>query len=149
MTDAADLVARCRAMSIDLTAEPDGGLTWEAVADPPSELLADLSACKAEVLALLRVAEARAPVPPWDQAEGERLLAELRSEVERIAAGFRGPLPRPLAVLLDDALVIGERYIRDHDMEAARGWDALALLRDLVSHVRDLVTRWRQTGAMT
>jgi len=149
MTAAAELFARCRALGIDLVTGPDDGLTWEADADPPADLLADLAASKADLLALLRTAEAQTPPSPWDQAEADRLLVELRSEVERIKAGFRGPLPRPLEMLLDDALVIGERYIRDHEIEAARGWDALALLRDLVPHVRDLATRWRRTGATT
>ena len=41
-----------------------------------------------------------------------------------------------------DAVTIGERYIRDHELEAARGWDALELLRDLVPHGRGLTARW-------
>jgi hypothetical protein len=145
---AADLLARCRALGLDLSAGPDSGLNWEADTDPPAELLADLAGSKAELLALLRAAEVQTPAPPWDQAEADGLLVELRSEVERIKAEFGGPLPRPLEMLLADALGIGERYIRDHDMEAARGWDALALLGELVPHVRDLVTRWRASKAV-
>jgi hypothetical protein len=146
MTAANDLIARCQALGIGLATGPDGGLTWEADTDPPADLLADLAANKAELLALLRAAEAQTLMAPWDQAAADRLLVELRSEVERIKAWFRGRVPGPLAVLLDDALVIGERYIRDHELEAARGWDTLALLRDLVPHVRELVTRWRASG---
>jgi hypothetical protein len=71
------------------------------------------------------------------------LLAELRAEVRQIAAGFGGQLPHPLGVLLADAVHIGERFVREHDEEAARGWDAMELLRDLVPHVRDVFERWK------
>jgi hypothetical protein len=147
MTAAAEMVARCRILGIDLTAGPDGGLTWEAETDPPADLLAELAASKTELLALLRAAEAQTPLPPWDQGEADRLLAELRSEVERVKAGFRGPLPGPLAVLLDDAVAVGERYVHEHTAEAARGWDAMALLAELAPLVRDLVARWGRAQA--
>jgi hypothetical protein len=77
-----------------------------------------------------------------DPAEAERLLAGQRSEVDMVRAGFGGRPPAPLAALLADALTIGERYVRDHQVEAARGWDPLDLLRDLVPHVRDLAAWW-------
>jgi hypothetical protein len=47
------LLARCRALGIDLMAGPGGALLWEADADPPADLLADLAAHKAELLDLL------------------------------------------------------------------------------------------------
>lgn len=54
MTVALDLLARCRALGIDLTVGPDGTLAWEADDDPPPELMAALSRHKAEVLSLIR-----------------------------------------------------------------------------------------------
>jgi hypothetical protein len=37
-------------------------------------------------------------------------------------------------------VAICEAYVRDHDLEAARGWDALALLREAVPWVVGLAT---------
>jgi hypothetical protein len=137
--NAGELLVRCRDLGFDLVAEGEA-IVLEAV-DPSAELLAALAAHKPELLALLR------ELPPWDQVEADRLLGELRSEVARIEATFGACPPAPLAPLLDDAIAIGERYIRDHELEAARGWDALELLRDLVPHVRELVARCTQTNA--
>ena len=82
-------------------------------------------------------------VAPWDAAVADALLAELRLEVDGIARSFNGGAPPPaLATLLADAVRIGERYIRDHDAEASRGWDALELLRELVPHVRECERAW-------
>jgi len=51
----AELLARCRALGIELGVGGGGAsLVWEARADPPADLLADLSANKAAVLALVR-----------------------------------------------------------------------------------------------
>jgi hypothetical protein len=63
MTAAADLLARCRALAVELTAGPAGTLTWEADADPPADLLEALTEHKGAVLDLL--------CPPWDQAEAD------------------------------------------------------------------------------
>jgi hypothetical protein len=46
----ADLLARCRAFGIALTAGPDGSLYWEADAHPPAGLLEALAGRKAELL---------------------------------------------------------------------------------------------------
>jgi hypothetical protein len=55
MTSATRLLARCRAVGVTLDVGPDGrSLHWEANADPPADLLADLAANKAAVLALVR-----------------------------------------------------------------------------------------------
>jgi hypothetical protein len=72
--------------------------------------------------------------PLLDQTLAGRLLAELRAEVDRIRwRDFAGALPPALAAVLHDALALGEQYVREHDQETARGWDALGLLRGLVS----------------
>jgi hypothetical protein len=133
---AADLLCRCRALGIKLSPAERGKLVWVAPGEPPADVLADLAANKLQVLALLHLGST------WDPAEAERLQAGLRSEVDMVRAGFGGRPPAPLAALLADALTIGERYVRDHQVEAARGWDPLDLLRDLVPHVRDLAARW-------
>jgi hypothetical protein len=136
---ATDLLCRCRALGIALSPGERGKLVWVAPGEPPADVLADLAANKLQVLGLLHLSST------WDPAEAERLLAGLRSEVDMVRAGFGGVPPAPLAMLLADALTIGERYIRDHEIEAARGWNALELLRDLVPHVRDLAARWTPT----
>ena len=51
---AADLLARCRVLGIELGVGLGGSLLWESHADPPDDLLADLAANKAAVLALIR-----------------------------------------------------------------------------------------------
>ena len=131
---AVDLLIRCRVLGIDVAANADGTLLWEADTDPPAELLENLAVSKAAVVALLRK-----PTPLWDAVEAERLLAELRAEVILIEwEDYRGQTPAHLATLLRDALAIGARYVRDHEAEAARGWDALQLLRDLVPHVQSI-----------
>jgi hypothetical protein len=86
-------------------------------------------------------------VPTWDEAEGARLFNELSREVETTRKRFGGTPPRPVATLLVDVLNIGTRLISDHEAEAARGWDALALLADLVPIVRVGVENWRRKQA--
>ena len=64
---------------------------------------------------------------PWNQVEADRLLlGDLKTEVAKIKArNYGGKPPRALTVLLDDALAIAARFIRDHEAEAAHGWDSL------------------------
>jgi hypothetical protein len=55
MTAGVELLARCRAAGVALGVGSGGAsLRWEAVADPPADLLADLAAHKADILALIR-----------------------------------------------------------------------------------------------
>jgi hypothetical protein len=92
---------------------------------------------KADLLALLR--------SPWDLAEAEQLLEELRAEVRRIESkDFAGRPPDALRRVLADALAIGQGYIDNHAAEAARGWDALALLRGLKRHVHQCAANARR-----
>jgi hypothetical protein len=51
---AAGLLARCRELGIELGVASGNALLWEARADPPADLLADLAANKAAVLSLVR-----------------------------------------------------------------------------------------------
>ena len=55
MTATVELLARCRALGVELGVNSGGtSLLWEAAADPPADLLAELAANKADVLALIR-----------------------------------------------------------------------------------------------
>ena len=75
------------------------------------------------------------PIPPqtfpWDQAEADRLLATARAALSHAEAEHR-------ASRMTDArlaacrtwLAVCEAYVRDHESEARRGWDAMQLLRD-------------------
>lgn len=75
--------------------------------------------------------------PTWDAGKADRLLAELRAAVKRVeAVDFAGRPPEALRNVLADALALGEQYVRDPAAEAARGWDALQLLRGPLPHVR-------------
>lgn len=136
MTAAADLLDRCRAVGIDLAAGPGGALLWEADADPPADLLADLAAQKAGLLAVLGGEAGEGPTPAapavarWDQAEADRLLAELRSAVGRARwREFGGKFPAHLGNVVGDLLAVAEGYVANREAEAARGWDAMRLLR--------------------
>jgi hypothetical protein len=120
---AADILDRARAAGVELFATA-GRLRWRCRGQLPDELRQLLQANKTAVLRLL----------DWDQVEAERLLADLRATVERIARqGFGGKPPASFLALAEDAVAIAEGYIRDHDREAARGWDALDLLRGVKS----------------
>ncbi len=75
-----------------------------------------------------------AGVAPWDQAEADRLLSHLRSELRRIERQRHGGrLPDLLAVLMQDAIAIAQRLIREHEQERRRGWDALQLLKEEIA----------------
>jgi hypothetical protein len=77
-------------------------------------------------------------------SESEPLLNRLRDEVARLErVDFGGNLPAPLAHVLADAVVIAESYAANQEAEAARGWDALQLLRGMVPYVRRCVGNWR------
>jgi hypothetical protein len=78
-----------------------------------------------------RASQASGSVPPWDQAEADRLLTELRDGLARIERKrYRGKFPPHLATVTTSGLAVCEGYVANHATEAARGWDALELLRD-------------------
>ncbi len=91
------------------------------------------------------MAEEQSCVPAWNPAEADRLLAELRAEVDRLRqADFRGRFPEPLATVVNDYLELGQQYIEQHEQEAARGWDALALLQEAKARVVQTIRRVKQ-----
>jgi hypothetical protein len=79
-----------------------------------------------------------------DQAEAERLLAELQAEAQRAEreqrALGRGFSPA-LAAVVADLLAVAAEYARDPAAEAARGWDALELLRGVRPLLRAVIQR--------
>jgi sugar phosphate isomerase/epimerase len=130
----AELLARCRALGIDLAAGPGGTLLWEADDEPPADLLADLAARKTELLALLR------PSPPspalWDATEAARPLAERPAEAVSLA------LKAPVIVTPDD-LPADWRFawearaaIMEYDGKLPREWAASLALEDILGEMR-------------
>jgi hypothetical protein len=116
---------------------------------PPNAVTPDLvqrlKTHKAELLVQLAPPAGRTvPADPWDAAEAERLLSELRDEVATIKASFGGRTPAPLANVLAEVLRVAAGYLANHEREARRGWDALALLRGMVPLVRRCVQNWKQ-----
>ena len=88
-------------------------------------------------------------VPPpavgvFSSSESGPLLTRLRDEVAHVEnIDFGGHLPHPLAHVLADAVVIAESYAANLELEAARGWDAMKLLRGMVPYVRRCVENWK------
>jgi hypothetical protein len=109
----------------------------QAIRANKTELLAIISSPAAVVTPLRPSKPSAAPLAPWDAAEASRLLEELRFEIQRIeSVDFRGRPPGPLHNVLADALAIAQVFIANHELEAARGWDALKLLRGVIRRVR-------------
>jgi molecular chaperone GrpE len=154
---AADLLSTLRARGVEVQAH-DGRLRWrprEAVTLEERDLLARH---KAELLAIL--AAPAAPLPParpskpskpsaasWDPAEAERLLQGLRAALARVEADVAAGLaPAARAAAVRTWLEVGEGFVNDHEREAARGWDALALLRGAVAEALKAAQRALPAG---
>src|SRR4051794_34864158 len=76
-------------------------LRYQATAGAYSQELRQLVAeHRPSLIEALKASTADEELEPWNQAEAERLLAELRFEVERIKTDFGGRLPGSLAKLL-------------------------------------------------
>jgi hypothetical protein len=78
----------------------------------------------------------------WDHGEAEVLLAGIQSDVERVKTQFGDSLPTVLGNVLEDAVAIARDYVRGHEKEAARGWDAMELLRGLRRSVGQWVANY-------
>jgi hypothetical protein len=84
---AAQLVNRCRLLGIALAAGPDGALIWEADADPPADLLAELARHKAALLAFLAV-------PPLEMETGTWICEAIEGDLGLPAGSLTlHPLP--------------------------------------------------------
>jgi hypothetical protein len=110
---------------------------------------------KSEAVALLQEAQIASPesglagttIPAWNQNEADRLLAHLSGELARIKREkYRGRFPPGMATIITDGLSIADRYVRNHEQEAARGWDVMELLRDLVSSLLSMARGDRRQG---
>ena len=109
------------------------------------DLVRRLKVHKAELLAMLAPPAGRTGTAhPWDPAEAERLLSELRAEVATNKVSFGGRTPAPLANVLADVMRVAAGYVANHEREGRRGWDALALLRGMVPLARRCVQNWKQ-----
>jgi hypothetical protein len=91
-----------------------------------------------------------AQTPSWDETEAERLLTEARNAVTAIERVYSAPWYAEKAAVARTWLEVCEVYVRDHALEAARGWDVMVLLRDAVAELRRPAAReafypWRQS----
>jgi hypothetical protein len=131
---------RARAAGIELQATPDGKIRWGCQGALPADLQAGILRHKAELLVLLQPF-----VPAWDQAEADRLLADLRQTAARLKAQQPGGrFPEVLGRVVGDLLAVAEDYATGHQREAARGWDSLELLRGVQADLLTLVGRYRR-----
>jgi hypothetical protein len=64
-------------------------------------------------------------------------------------AGGRPAAPAWNQAEADALLAVAEGHAHGHAMEAARGWDALALLRGVRPLFREIVARAKGAGATT
>ncbi len=96
---------------------------------------------KPALLDLLAPRQRPAPAFVWDQAEAERLLAQLREALARVEVEVAaGKAPAARGAAMRTWLEVAEGFVNDREREAARGWDALALLRAAVARALTLAT---------
>jgi hypothetical protein len=96
-----------------------------------------IAAHKPALLALLAAPRRPAHTFVWDQAEAERLLAEVREATAHVEAAVNaGQAPPVRLAVLRTWLEVAERYVSDRECEAAGGWDALELLRGAARQAR-------------
>jgi TubC N-terminal docking domain len=126
---AAELLADLTCQGFRLTREDDG-ISVRPASRLTGELRQAIRTHRPALLALLAVPARTAPVFCWDQAEAERLLAQMGealARVDRAVAAGKAPTARADAIrTLRD---VAEGYVSGREQEAARGWDALELLR--------------------
>ncbi|HEV3258703.1 MAG TPA: hypothetical protein VG013_17660 [Gemmataceae bacterium] len=119
-----DLLARCRALGIDLSAGPGGALAWESDGDPPADALADLAGHKAELLALLASSTVPAtvnlPNPPPDASAWDLDPDQYAAWEERVCImHFDGRLPWREAEALALADILSRSAPRDDTRDGA------------------------------
>jgi hypothetical protein len=124
----AELLAEAEAAGLSCFADGDR-LVLRGPRDAEQDLVQTLLCRKAELVPLLRPPASPPVQPLWDRAEADRLLADLRTAVDQARASFGKPFPATLEALVSDAIGIAEGFVANHELEAARGWDALGLLR--------------------
>jgi hypothetical protein len=141
---AAKLLADLALRGIRLEAH-GGRLRFHPRSAVSPDLLGELKTHKAVLLArLCQAPDAAGAVSPpaWSQAEAEGLLAELHRAMIRVEwAVGAGKAPPVRLAAMRTWFAVAEGYIRDRELEAARGWDALKLLRDAVQAGLSLAER--------
>jgi hypothetical protein len=146
-----DLLSEARAAGLVVTTDGDKLL----IRGPKraDALARQLLAQKAEVLPLLttldvtqppRPAQPAVDAMPWDAAAADRLLAEFRYDLAQLERErFHGQFFYPFSAYVADGLALAEGYVVNHQQEAARGWDSVELLRDLVTSTLRTVRGYR------
>ena len=129
-----EVLTLARQRGVSLWPGPSGQLRWRCIGALPDDLRNLLVEHKSSLLAMLP--------PPWDQADAERLVAEARATVASAEAEHKAG--RVTAVRLNVIriwLEVVEGYMRDHAMEATRGWDVIPLLRSAVQRAHRAASR--------
>jgi hypothetical protein len=144
---AAELLADLIRQGFTLTPEGEGIRVTPASRLTPAARQA-IADHKPALLALLAAPHRPVPGFVWDQAEAERLLAEVRASAAQAeaqsAAGRLTTVRRNLVLLWVE---VAEGYVENHEMEARRGWDAMKLLRSAVCRAADLVAGSQTAGS--
>jgi hypothetical protein len=134
------LLARARAVGVIVGV--DGGRLVLRGPRHAEGLAKQLLERKAEVLPLVT----GSAMPPWDQAEADRLLLDLRAAVAQARRDFGGPFPDGLQAVVADGLAVAEGYVVNHEAETRRGWDALQLLRRVKPWLLGVIDRAKRSG---
>jgi TubC N-terminal docking domain len=86
----------------------------------------------------VETSRAPSPLPPQNEAEAERLLAEARAIASRAetecGAGEMTATRRNVVLLL---LEVAEEYAANHQPEVDRGWNAMWLLRNVINRMTE------------
>jgi hypothetical protein len=122
-----------RSRGVTLWAGPSGRLGWQCAGPLPDDLRQLLLEHKPALLALLP--------PPWDQVEADQLLGEARAALARVEARYQaGRVTAVHRNVIALCVEVCEQYARGHELEARRGWDAMALLRGAVRRLLGAAT---------
>ena len=128
----AEILTLAQERGVVVRAGPSGKLRWSCKNPPPDDLpdLLRLLVChKPALLAALLSAS-------WDQGEAERLLSEAQvilSHVEAECCAGRVTSARRNAAQI--WMEVAEQYVRNHELEAKRNWNAMELLRSVVKRM--------------
>jgi hypothetical protein len=87
--------------------------------------------------------ETRAAEPALVEAEAELLLIQLEAEVRRIEQrDFGDNFPPVLAIVCETWLGVARDLAANIEREAARGVDALEVLRRMPDNIQESVSNW-------
>ena len=104
----------------------------------PTDLRVLLVQHKPALLALLTTRL----VASWDQAEVDRLLGEVRGVLATAVIEHEaGRLTAAQLAAVRTWLEVAEEYARNHNLELARGWDMMVLIRSAVQRAQRATSR--------